>query len=115
MTVLGFIPDPDVADMVIAWTEALADENEPTEYICLSSQENSEIDQRIKDAISRAGLTDSSLTAISSLSPIVELQEKCGQSKAIRRPLVESRKDESSQVVGTTEELGRAEEPRPGR
>ena len=37
---------------IILRDEALTDENEQAEYVCLTSQENSEIDQTITDALS---------------------------------------------------------------
>ena len=38
MGVVGFVPNPETAAMVVAWVQALAREEESTSFLCLETE-----------------------------------------------------------------------------
>jgi hypothetical protein len=37
MSIIGFIPNPETAATVVAWVQALADEDEETTFLCFET------------------------------------------------------------------------------
>ena len=55
MTIIGFVPNPQTAAMVVAWTRALANKGEEMEFLCLETGFDGRTAQAIHEALGEQG------------------------------------------------------------
>jgi len=70
MSLIGFVPNPEAAATVVAWVQALADQDEETKILCLETGFDGRTGQAVREALGEEGEDGPTLIAIDDPMPI---------------------------------------------
>ena len=82
MIVLAFIPDPESAARVAAWSGALKKDDDHIEYICFEKVGHKETEMALRASLQLEPTEPASISSISSPTPVQEVFERCRKHKA---------------------------------
>ncbi len=51
MSIVGFVPNPETAAIVVAWVQALAEKDERTKFLCLETGFDGRTAQAVHEAL----------------------------------------------------------------
>lgn len=108
MPVVGFVPEPEAAPNVVAWTKALTRDDETDEYVCHEIGTSSAGENAVRAALAERGDTESKVTSVRDPSVVAAVLERCRSVNALR--LVTSTFDlkDTGQRAQTSEVLVRS-------
>jgi uncharacterized hydrophobic protein (TIGR00271 family) len=75
MSVVGFVPNPEIAPALIAWAHTLADKDEETTFLCLETGFDGRTTQAVREALGEKGDGVSTLIAIDDPMPVARVRE----------------------------------------
>ena len=75
MSVIGFVPNPEMAPALIAWAHTLADKDEETTFLCLETGFDGRTTQAVREALGEKGDGVSTLIAIDDPMPVARVRE----------------------------------------
>ena len=75
MSVVGFVPNPEIAPALIAWAQTLADKDEETTFLCLETGFDGRTTQAVREALGEKGDGVSTLIAIDDPMPVARVRE----------------------------------------
>ncbi len=75
MSIIGFVPSSQMAKLVVAWVQALADEDEEMQFLCLETGFDERTAQTVRDALGEIGDGGPTLIAIDDPMPIARVLE----------------------------------------
>ena len=75
MSVIGFVPNPEMAPALIAWAQTLADKDEETTFLCLETGFDGRTTQAVREALGEKGASVSTLIAIDDPMPVARVRE----------------------------------------
>ena len=75
MSVIGFVPNPEMAQALVAWVQALADKDEDTTFLCLETGFDGRTTQAVREALGEKGDGVSTLIAIDDPMPVARVRE----------------------------------------
>jgi hypothetical protein len=73
MGIVGFIPNPESAEMVVGWVQALADEDEETKFLCLETGFDGRTEEAVLAALGEKGDNLPTLIGIDHPMPVPEV------------------------------------------
>jgi hypothetical protein len=73
MSIIGFVPNPETAATVVAWVQALADQDEERTFLCFETGFDGRTAQAVREALGEKGDGDATLLAIDDPSPVAEV------------------------------------------
>ncbi|MGI9321588.1 MAG: DUF389 domain-containing protein, partial [Thiogranum sp.] len=73
MSVIGFVPNPEMAPALIAWVQALAGKDEETTFLCLDTRFDGGTTQAVREALDETGDGVSTVMAIDDPMPVAEV------------------------------------------
>ena len=68
MSVIGFVPNPEMAPALIAWAHTLADKDEETTFLCLETGFDGRTTQAVREALGEKGASVGRQTVCNLLS-----------------------------------------------
>ena len=75
MSVIGFVPNPEMAPALIAWAQTLADKDEETTFLCLETGFDGRTTQAVREALGEKGAGVATLIAIDDPMPVARVRE----------------------------------------
>jgi len=75
MSIIGFVPNPEMAPALVAWVQALADKDEDTTFLCLETGFDGRTTQAVREALGEKGDGVSTLIAIDDPMPVARVRE----------------------------------------
>ena len=81
MTVLVFVPNPDCAAFVVAWSRVLVDSQDSMEFVCLESDGETSTETAVKTALADEAIQSVIVTSMTTATPVADLVERCRKSK----------------------------------
>jgi len=75
MSIIGFIPDPESAATVVAWTRALTAGDDETEFLCLEAGHGDRTETAVRAALGAAGGDGPTLTTLRDPMPVPAVVE----------------------------------------
>ncbi len=82
MSIIGFVPGPEAAATVVAWTRALTGSSDETEFLCLEIGFGGRTEQAVREALGEAGADPPTLTAIRDPMPVTAVLEHARKANA---------------------------------
>jgi hypothetical protein len=82
MSIIGFVPGPEEAATVVAWTRALTGSSDETEFLCLEIGFGGRTEQAVREALGEAGADPPTLTAIRDPMPVTAVLEHARKANA---------------------------------
>ena len=73
MGIVGFVPNPESAEMVVDWVQTLADEDEETKFLCLETGFDGRTEAAVRTALGKKGDSLPSVIAIDHPMPVPEV------------------------------------------
>ncbi|MGD8286167.1 MAG: hypothetical protein PVG08_18760 [Desulfobacterales bacterium] len=73
MGIVGFVPNPESAEMVVGWVQALAEEDEETKFLCLETGFDGRTEEAVLAALGEKGDNLPTLIGIDHLMPVPEV------------------------------------------
>jgi len=73
MSVISFVPNPEMASALIAWVQALAGKDEETTFLCLETGFDGRTTQAVREALGETGDGVSTLITIDDPMPVAEV------------------------------------------
>jgi hypothetical protein len=73
MGIVGFVPNPESAEMVVDWVQALAEEDEETTFLCLETGFDGRTEEAVLAALGEKGDNLPTLIGIDHLMPVPEV------------------------------------------
>lgn len=81
LSVLVFVPSPENAKSIVAWTNVLFEREEVVQYVCLEERGDSATEEALRSVIGLAGSGTGGITSFSAPAPVAELVERCRKLK----------------------------------
>jgi uncharacterized hydrophobic protein (TIGR00271 family) len=75
MSIIGFVPNPETATMVVAWIQTLAEKDEETTFLCHETGFDGRTAQAVREALGEKGDSVSTLIAIDDPMPVARVRE----------------------------------------
>ncbi|MGD9191298.1 MAG: hypothetical protein PVF14_08450 [Desulfobacterales bacterium] len=73
MGIVGFVPNPESAEMVVGWVQALAEEDEETKFLCLETGFDGRTEEAVLAALGEKGDNLPTLIGIDHPMPVPEV------------------------------------------
>ena len=106
MGIVGFVPNPESAEMVVGWVQTIADEDEETTFLCLETGFDGRTEEAVLAAFGEKGDTPPSLIGIDHPMPVPEILQHVRRrnvrllvSAAFELPEVSGRAQTSDQLM----------------
>lgn len=73
MGIVGFVPNPESAEMVVGWVQTIADEDEETKFLCLETGFDGRTEEAVLAALGEKGDNPPTLIGIDHPMPVPEV------------------------------------------
>jgi uncharacterized hydrophobic protein (TIGR00271 family) len=75
MSIIGFVPNPEMAPALVAWVQTLVEKDEETTFLCLETGFDGRTTQAVREALGEKGDGVSTLIAIDDPMPVARVRE----------------------------------------
>jgi uncharacterized hydrophobic protein (TIGR00271 family) len=75
MSIIGFVPNPEMAPALVAWVQTLVEKDEETTFLCLETGFDGRTTQAVREALGEKGDGVATLIAIDDPMPVARVRE----------------------------------------
>ena len=82
MSIIGFVPDPESAAVVVAWTRALATSDDETEFLCRETESEGRTERAVRAVLGEEYGDVTTVTAVRDPMPVAAVLDRTRKSRA---------------------------------